>query len=440
MQGLEGKLRNTYKEVEQSTSFFQKGATHITKSFYLTEGVSIATFLKKLFLFLCFKYDQHGGVMAEILFKAFLSCSLQPEDKEAVEFFKRLIRSFDIESEIYDYQEIGRIPDKVKERIANSDCLIAIATKRQKIEGSQLWACPDWIQHEIALANAYKKPIAIFHEDGVKIEGLISTEERREKFSRDNLIQNIDKITRFLFNLRTYLESTYRFEKLNIPSIIRHYMNIKEEVISREVAVTRTEILMECLADELEATHHSTELEDMTPGLSVHPQQFDFVCKEKPSGMTVKPVIVQDSDHKYLWKVVFSPPLKKGEKVKYAFKIVHPNTRPFTYEELIERINQGTYEYKESICEACEWSIAYPTAKFMFEIAFPENYEVEDCYVDVKKGKVDLKAENEVKRIKDGNMFSIEKLIDKWSMSLDVPKPLQGHTYYIYYVPPKTKI
>ncbi len=377
--------------------------------------------------------------MAEILFKAFLSCSLTPEDRDVVEFFKRLIRSFEIEPEIYDYQEIGRLPDKVKEHIIRSDCLIAIATRRKKIEGSDFWACPDWIHHEIALANAYKKPIAIFFEECVKIEGLINMEERRERFSRDNLIQSMEKITRFLFNLRNHLESMYRFEKLHIPVLIRHYVHIKEEIHSKEITVMRGEILMECLVEELEATHHAIEIEDMTPGLSVRPKQFDFICKEMPSGMKVEPVIIQDSDLKHLWKITFNPPLKKGEKVKYAFKQIRPNIRPFTYEEVMERINRGTYEYKEPICEACEWNIAYPTAEFMFEVEFPENYEINNYYFDVKMGQANLKAENEVKRIKEGNMFSAEKIIDKWSMSLKVSKPLQDHTYYIYYVPPKAK-
>jgi len=376
--------------------------------------------------------------MAEILFNAFLSCSLTSEDSEIVEFFKRLIKSFDIEPEIYDYQEIGRIPDKVKELIVKRDCLIAIATRRNKIEGSDFWACPDWIHHEIALANAYKKPIAIFIEEGVKIEGLIAMEERRERFSRKNILQSVEKITRFLFNLRTHLDSMYRIDKLQVPVLLRHYVHVKEEIHSKDFSTMRCEVLMECLADELEATHHSIELEDMTPGLSLRPKQFDFICKEMPADMKVEPIVLQDSDLKYLWKVSFIPSLKKGEKVKYAFKLARPNTRAFTYEELMERISQGTYEYKEPICEACEWGISYPTAEFQFEIEFPENYEISKYYVDVRMGEADLKAENEVRRIKEGNMFSAEKIIDKWSMRLNVAKPLQNHTYYIYYVPPKT--
>ena len=377
--------------------------------------------------------------MPDILFKAFLSCSLATEDSTVVDVFRSLVRSFDIEPFVYDYQEVGRIPDKLKEHIINSDCLIAIATRRQKLEGSDLWACPDWIQHEIALANAYKKPIAIFVEEGVTIDGLIAIEERRQPFSRDNLLKNIDKVTRFLFNLRSYLESLYRFDKLHLPVLIRHYLRVKEEIRQDDTTVERCEVLMECLAEELEATHHSTQLEDLTPGLSVRPKQFDFICKEKPSGMKAEAQIIQEGDLKFLWQINFSPPLRKGQKVKYASKLVKANTRPATLEILMERIRQGTYEYKEPICEGCEWTIAYPTAEFQFELEFPENYEIFDYYADVRMGDADLKAPGEVKRIREGNMLLAEKLIDKWVLGLRIPKPLQDHTYYIYYTPPQSK-
>jgi len=375
--------------------------------------------------------------MAEIRFKAFLSCSFTEEDKEVIDFFKRMIAAFDINHTIYDYQEIGRISNKVKESIIKSDCLIAIATRRNKIEGSDYWTCSDWIQHEIALANAFSKPIAIFVEEGVKIEGLIAMEERRERFDRHNLLKNIDKITTFLFKLRDHLESTYQTGILEAPVLLRHYIHAREEILSRELTVERTEILMESLIDGLEATHHYVELEEATPGLSIKPQEFDFKCIEKPSGTKVDPIIVLNMDYKFFWKILFNPPLKKGEKVKYTFKETRPNYRPYTYEELMERIKKGTYEYKGPVCEACEWTITYPTYELQNEFGFPENYEIENYYPDVVMGAAKLKAENEIKRIKEGNMFTAEKMFDKWILKLTIPKPLQNHTYYTYYAPPK---
>lgn len=375
--------------------------------------------------------------MAETCFKAFLSCSFAEEDKEVIDFFKKMIAAFNMQPLVYDYQEIGKISNKVKANIIESDCLIAIATKRNKIEGSNYWSCSDWIQHEIALAHAYNKPIAIFFEEGVKIEGLISMEERRERFNRQNLISNIDKITAFLYMLRNYLESID--QTLQVPLLLRHYIHAKDQMLSKELLAERTEILMESLIDGLEATHHSIELEETTPGLSVKPLEFDFKCLEKPSGTKVEPLIVLNTEAKFFWKILFNPPLKRGERAKYTFKEVRPNYRPYTYEELMKRIDQGTYEYKEAKCEACEWTIVYPTYELRHEFEFPENYEIENFYPAVAIGEAKLKAESEVKRIEEGNMFTAEKIFDKWVLKLHVPKPFQNYTYYTYYLPSKTQ-
>jgi hypothetical protein len=79
----------------------------------------------------------------------------------------------------------------------------------------------------------------------------------------------------------------------------------------------------------------------------------------------------------------------------------------------------------------------YPTSEFCFDIEFPENYEISKYGLDVHMVLANSKAENELKRLREGNMFSVEKIIDKWTMSLRVPKPPQDHTYYIYYAPPR---
>lgn len=375
--------------------------------------------------------------MPETIFKAFLSCSFAQEDKVIMEFFKRIIRSFNIETVVYDYQEIGRIPDKAKENIIRSDCLIAIATRRKKIEDSDHWTYPDWTQHEIALANAYGKPIAIFFEEGVKIDGFIAMEERRESFEREHLIENVDKITAFLFNLRKHLELNQQAGILGTPVLLRHYIHTKEEMVSKELTVERTEILMESLIDGLEATHHYIDLEETTPSLSIKPKEFDFRCKEMPSETKAECEIVLKTDYRFFWKVLFDPPLRKGAKVKYAYKEVRPNYRPYTYEELLERIREGTYEYKEPICEACEWTIIYPTLELQSEFEFPENYEIVRYHPYAVLGATRIKAESEIKRIQNGNMFTAEKIFDKWVLKLTVPKPLPNHTYYTYYEPPK---
>lgn len=196
---------------------------------------------------------------------------------------------------------------------------------------------------------------------------------------------------------------------------------------------------MESLVDNLEATSHSVELEETTPGLSVKALEFDFKCLEKPATTVIEPIIVLNTDAKFFWKVVFTPPLKRGERVKYTFKEVRANNRPYSYQALMDRIAQRTYEYKDPRCEACEWTILYPTYELRHEFEFPDNYELDKYFPDVVIGEAKVRDENELKRINEGNMFRAEKLFDKWILKLEVSKPIHNHTYYTYYVPARSK-
>ena len=67
-------------------------------------------------------------------YRSFLSCSFDKKDEEVVNNFVRIIKGLGIEPEIYNYPELGRLPARIKEHISRSDCLIAIATKRKKLE------------------------------------------------------------------------------------------------------------------------------------------------------------------------------------------------------------------------------------------------------------------------------------------------------------------
>jgi hypothetical protein len=377
--------------------------------------------------------------MAEVRYKAFLSCSFAAEDKELAEFFKGLIDAFDIEPVVYDYQEIGRLPEKVKENIVACDCLIALATRREKIEGSGNWTYADWIQQEIVLANAYGKPIAIFIEDGVQISGVLSMEERREQFKRDDLIGNIDKIAKFLYNVRKYLE-TSQVDAQPTQSLTRHYVRVNAQMRSRDELVQSCEIFMESLVPNLEAVPHDLLLDDSTPGLSVKPSEFRFQCLESPSGVKVGYEIQQSTESRFFFLVTFDPPLKAGERVKYAYTEVLPNSRPYSMEELQERIRSETYKRTEPVVDAYAWNITHATYELRLHFEFPEGYEIVSNYPDVRAGKARLPALDELQRIKDGEMFIAEKVIDKWQFTLTVKKPLSEHTYYIFYVPPSSAI
>ncbi len=375
--------------------------------------------------------------MADISYRAFLSCSFDEEEETLVDFFKKMISSFDITPVVYDYQEIGGLSEKIKGKISECDCLIAIITRKNKLEGSEEWSCPAWVQHEVSLAHAYSKPIALFVEKGVLIEGMIEKEERWVWFGRENLLADVNKISSFLYKLRKHLETSAQNGTANTRYLLRHYARSREEIQSRDWSVEKTEICIESLIDGLTTAFHKMEREEQTEDLVVKPEEFSFKCLDKPSRTTVEHEVLVNTDDIFSWQATFDPPLKKGEKVTYAYKKRVPRYNPYTYEELMQRIEAGTYEYKEPKCEACEWLIAHPTVELQHISEFPENYEIKDIYPDVVYGREKVRAEKELERIIDEGMFTAEKVFDKWILTLSVKKPLLNHKYFVYYVPPR---
>lgn len=60
--------------------------------------------------------------------------------------------------------------DKIEDFIRKSDMFVAVLTRRNKIEGKNLWTGPQWVQNEIAMAHTLRKPIALFVELNVQID------------------------------------------------------------------------------------------------------------------------------------------------------------------------------------------------------------------------------------------------------------------------------
>lgn len=101
---------------------------------------------------------------------AFLSGSTDLVDKELVEWFSNLLEDLEIEPIFATHFPEPRPPqDKIQDFIRKSDIFVAVLTRRNKIEGKNLWTGPEWVQNEIAMAHTMKKPIALFVEKGVQV-------------------------------------------------------------------------------------------------------------------------------------------------------------------------------------------------------------------------------------------------------------------------------
>lgn len=106
---------------------------------------------------------------------AFLSASAEQADREVVEWFLNLLKEYNIQPIFAADRPEPRPPqEKIREFIRESDIFVAVVTKRDKIEGKNLWKGPVWVQTEIGMAYTLQKPIAIFVEKSVQLEPSIA--------------------------------------------------------------------------------------------------------------------------------------------------------------------------------------------------------------------------------------------------------------------------
>jgi len=372
--------------------------------------------------------------MADTIFKAFISCSFSPEDRAIVEFFKRLLSALNFNPIVYDRVEVQNLTTTVEDLIRTSDCVIALATRRSRIVEVENWTTSDWIHQEIAFGRAHAKPIALFVESGVRISGFVDTEVRRVTFSRENLIDAVEPIVGHLYSVRRALdEALGARNRLKQITFTRDSVRIRES-LTETTLTFRCDVMMEALED-VPVLYHSTVLEDDTPGLTIHPENFAFRTIEQPAEVKVSAAVIQDTQRRHVWAIKCEPSLRRGQRLRYGFRLVGANFRPYTYEEMQSRLDARTYVYREPICKALDWTITHPTKELIYDIDFPADYDIEDIHLRAMIGHSD--NPDEVKRVRAEDGLKIDKLFDAWSVRLRVINPLYGHNYGITYCPPR---
>jgi len=137
------------------------------------------------------------------IISCFISASAHKNDKGIVAWFSTFLEKIEINPVFATHHFEPRPPkDKIMDLIQNSDIFLAVLTKRDKIEGKDIWIGPEWVQNEIAIAHTMNKPIAIFVEDKVQIEKSIGPlVSDYIRFKREDMDDITDKAEKFIKSL-----------------------------------------------------------------------------------------------------------------------------------------------------------------------------------------------------------------------------------------------
>jgi hypothetical protein len=142
---------------------------------------------------------------------AFFAHSFDKKDKDLVGYFDCIFSEIGINVHSADSTWPGtRVPVKIRNMIDNTECFIALITKRDRIQGKKLgWGTSTYVISEIGYAVSRNKPIVIYKEKDVECQTIAGDIEYVE-FERGKIYKYNEKIKQCLNNL---------FSLINDPSV-----------------------------------------------------------------------------------------------------------------------------------------------------------------------------------------------------------------------------
>lgn len=133
----------------------------------------------------------------------FVSMSFDDSDKDINNYIKSILGALQIKFETGERYSSDSIPEKVKNRIINSDLFIIIFVKRDEIKGGG-FTTPSWLLKELGIAQGSEKDVIAWVERGIKDIAGLNYENEVIYFDREN-INEIEKATvKFLEALKEH--------------------------------------------------------------------------------------------------------------------------------------------------------------------------------------------------------------------------------------------
>jgi tetratricopeptide (TPR) repeat protein len=132
---------------------------------------------------------------------AFLGHSFLPQDAHVVSFFRDILNEMLVRCISGEKPEVEQVHEKVKKRIREASIFVALFTRRDKIEGKDVWRTTEWVIQEMAYAAANGKKLLLLKENGIDDIGGLHGNQEYIEFNRDSLHLSAPKLLQSLWSL-----------------------------------------------------------------------------------------------------------------------------------------------------------------------------------------------------------------------------------------------
>lgn len=177
-------------------------------------------------------------------FRAFISRSNHDIDRPIVDAIVSLIQRWGFDTHTVGINEIekdtGRVPDRIVQEIAKSDCVFAIATPRDMSSIPNLFRTLTWLHNEVSFSFMAERPTLLIADQTILLDGLAGTERIPTiRYSAHDLVSFLAHLNGLMPTIRQVLrDETYkRWEQERIREIeeIRYQSFVAGMVVQKRL-------------------------------------------------------------------------------------------------------------------------------------------------------------------------------------------------------------
>lgn len=374
----------------------------------------------------------------------FFSCSFDPAEKEVNELVRSVCAGMGLRCLNLSAGFSAVPPDQAKDFISNAAGLIAVATKRDRLDGGD-YIMPSAVREEISIAFGIGKPILIIGEDGVRYDGFMNNYGTRLTFSRDRLT-SAEFIERLVYSVCKFREEIASAE-VSLPQYAVEYFSES----------TRNLIALDYDGKDYWWTNSTTKHlkfeaplqrgipSNVWPSVPMRidpeaaPAEWDVKIESSSRPFEVQTEANIVAPDRVRLHIHFRPTPQPGDYIEYTRFFRSRHLHPLFDEDIPKgspqiKIEGRDYVVNEGIV-LVEW-----TKKLHVHYAFPAGYGLrpEDLAVFVASHSVDIDylATWELKRV----AAAIESFGSKVIADLRVEEPQPRHMYGIAWAPPRRPV
>lgn len=370
--------------------------------------------------------------MESIPAKAFLSQVFDKRMDDSLSRIKAICRALDIETVWVDRTSPDTPATVAADKIEKSDFLIAICSRKTKLDGRDAYHTSTAVREEIAIAKAKGKNIVCFLETGVEADGFsgnmftYGTLEDAEHLTANDLFD----ITQAIHNakLRSVESATDVMHATGIRNFYLSDFVMRIELVDGDAGLYWEYVIEKTFKFEAEhdlpITHSAFCLEG---GL----------CKDSPTykieylkndSVVEADVTVKLSPGSVELRSTFDPPLRKGDTLLSRERYRSPFLVPIHSDQDIQYsvdLKGQVYNSYDGIC------VINRIQHLKLVYVFPRGYEPKGIQplVSTFSWVLDHVNQSEVDRIARDNCFVTDRFDGRVTATLTIDRPLYQYFY-----------